>query len=105
MWIARDERGELNMFTEKPVKLKYDSNGIVYNFFDCSKKGRRYALSRDRFPSITFENSPKELVLKELAEEYGEECYKRGYSDANSFEYGKEEQGNISFDEYVGSKR
>lgn len=88
------------MFTEKPNKIELnspswiDSNDNQRNskfIYDCSKKGRRYSLSRNRFPNITFENSAKEFVLKEMTEEYGEECYNRGYSDANNFEYGKEE--------------
>lgn len=114
MWIARDKDGRLYMFTKKPFRYEYDSapwvdtDGVEHKtriVYEGGKKCKRYSLDRNMYPDVTFENSPKELVLRELAEEYGDLCYIRGYCDANRFEYGKEECGNITFDEYVGSKR
>lgn len=74
MWIARDERGELNMFTEKPVKVELTTAPWVDNegnnrtsryIYDCSRKGRRYELSRDKYVNVTYENSPKKMVIKD----------------------------------------
>lgn len=75
MWIARDERDDsLNLFTEKPIRLDcksrwMDKNGVMRESYVAyekgSKKCRRYSLDKALYPSITFENSPKEMVLKD----------------------------------------
>ena len=75
MWIARDERGDsLNLFTEKPIRFDcrtpwVDKDGNKKETYVAyekgSKKCRKYSLDKALYPNITFENSPKEMVLKD----------------------------------------
>lgn len=74
-WIARDERGDsLNLFTEKPIRSDcntpwVDKDGNKRDSYIAyekgSKKCRRYSLDKALYPHITFENSPKEMVMKD----------------------------------------
>ena len=57
LWIARDMRGDLYLYTEKPEKI------ATYGYFTCDDW---FELDTNAFPELTFENSPMEvkLVLK-----------------------------------------
>lgn len=52
-WIARDLGGDAYVGTNKPE----ESAGIWTNFGDCME------LKEDEFQDLTFEESPKEIVL------------------------------------------
>lgn len=58
MWIARDKNGWLCIFCTKPhldkVRKGWEIDGIDW----C-------AIDEDLFPEVTFDNSPKELVIKD----------------------------------------
>ena len=57
MWIARDKDGGLFLYPTKPKNGDYR--------FVCKYVYEDYIeLNRDSFPSVTFENSPKEVELK-----------------------------------------
>lgn len=60
MWIARDRNGDLNVYEKKPVRLK--------DYFGISAKENGFVaylgINSDSFPEVTWENSPKELVVK-----------------------------------------
>ena len=55
LWIARDENGCLCLHDEKPY---CSANGVWYSI------KQMIHLSKDLFPEITFENSPKCVTLK-----------------------------------------
>lgn len=61
MWIARDSNGDLNVYEEKPIRSK--------DYFGILTKGNSFVaylgINSDSFPEVTWENSPKELVIKE----------------------------------------
>jgi homoserine trans-succinylase len=61
LWIARDERNHLALFNGKPEykpgswsKLKYWQSSHGRYIID---------LPEDYFPEVTFENSPKRIIL------------------------------------------
>lgn len=58
MWIARDKKGYLFVYQNKPK--------LVDDHFEICADGIGYwgICSKD-YPEVTFENSPKELVIKE----------------------------------------
>ena len=56
MWIARDKCGSVAIYTEKPIK--YIDTFLSYDCDGCK-------LNSDMFSEVTFENSPKELVIKD----------------------------------------
>lgn len=59
VWIARDKNGTLAIFENKPV-LDYD------NAWYCEYTDEKFnTIDRKLFPEITFENSPKQLIIKE----------------------------------------
>ena len=61
MWIARDKDGELYAYASRPVRFK--------EYFGCPTDWRTwdggFLLDKDQYPEVTWENSPKELVVKE----------------------------------------
>ena len=60
IWIARDNDGSLNAYTEEPRK-----NYVREDF--RSRNGENMKLHPNSFPEVTWENSPfeVELVIKE----------------------------------------
>lgn len=60
MWIARDKNTLLHLFTTKPKLEGY----IFVGEDEFDNDTCIYELSRYLFPEVTFENSPKELVIK-----------------------------------------
>lgn len=56
MWIARDENGLLYIYANKPIRRK----GRFEDELDDYEEIPEYY-----FPEVTWENSPKELVVKE----------------------------------------
>ena len=59
MWIARDRNGELYIYTDKPTK------NDKYGYFYDEDDGNFDHIWDGFFPEVTWENSPKELVVKE----------------------------------------
>lgn len=57
MWIARDENGNLWLYTLKPIKHISTFAPKYYNSFYTQ-------ISNVFYPEVTWENSPKELVIK-----------------------------------------
>lgn len=64
MWIARDKNNKLYLFEEKPIRGK--------DAWECNEKSPiRYTeieeLNSDfrPFSKVTWENSPKELIIKD----------------------------------------
>ena len=53
LWIARDKDGMLHLFRAKPKKFSTGFGG--YN---------KLYIDPDKFPEVTFENSPQEVELK-----------------------------------------
>lgn len=58
MWIARDRNGCLFVYDKKPQR----NTAIGFFYSDTMNID---AISNDFFPEVTWENSPKELVVKE----------------------------------------
>ena len=58
VWIARDKDGTLAMFKNKPI-LGID------NAWYCKDDNDDFSIvNQDMFPEVTFENSPKQLIIK-----------------------------------------
>lgn len=55
MWIARDRDGELYAYKYKPKKMTRCYASMWSSII----------LDRKEYPEVTWENSPKELVVKE----------------------------------------
>ena len=59
VWIARDKNGTLAIFENKPI-LDYD------NAWYCEDVDEGFSIvNSEMFPEITFENSPKQLIIKQ----------------------------------------
>ena len=58
-WIARDKNGELFIYTSKPQRDK-DEFLLIDKNSDCFEID-----NNDLYPEVTWENSPKELIVKE----------------------------------------
>lgn len=56
MWIARDRDGGLYIYANEPTRSEY---GFFYS------EGDGEFLPNVFYPEVTWENSPKELVVKE----------------------------------------
>lgn len=59
VWIARDKNGTLAIFEDEPILFNdewFNSRPFEGNF-SC--------IDNVMFPEITFENSPKQLIIKE----------------------------------------
>lgn len=59
VWVARDKDGTLAMFKNKPI-LDIDNDWYCE---DCD--GDFSIVNKDMFPEVTFENSPKQLIIKQ----------------------------------------
>ena len=60
VWIARDKDGTLAIFENKPI-IDYDDDA----WYGEDADEEFSIINRDMFPEITFENSPKQLIIKE----------------------------------------
>lgn len=59
IWIARDKNGNLAIFNDKPI---LDDN----EWYNSDPFTGEYSyINKELFPDITFENSPKQLIIKE----------------------------------------
>ena len=59
VWIARDKNGALAIFEDEPT---LDDN----EWFNSKPFVGEYScINEQMFPEITFENSPKQLIIKE----------------------------------------
>lgn len=73
LWIARDRDGGLYLYSGCPSRGKGIDTGRFYanigseEIFDDVYAGyqRYFAIERNAFPEVTWENSPKELIIKE----------------------------------------
>lgn len=65
MWIARDKDGRIHLFYDKPKRTGSFWLNRGYNVFH-SLTGNKGQVEIDDYlyPEITFENSPKELIVK-----------------------------------------
>ncbi len=57
LWIARDKDNELRIFTSKPYQ-RYGIFRTEYNNDDF------IFIDSEKFPEVTFENSPMEIEFK-----------------------------------------
>lgn len=60
MWIARDKNGSLFIYEHKPIRLTCTFFGAEEDEF-----GIVGTINESTHPEVTWENSPKELVVKE----------------------------------------
>ena len=63
MWIARDKDGALYIYASKPVREgdMFSANGeMLLTTFTK----RCMQINRELYPNVTWENSPKELIIK-----------------------------------------
>ena len=58
MWIARDENGNLWVYENKPIRKSH-------TFHPLEMEETWTIINKDQYPEVTWENSPKELVVKE----------------------------------------
>lgn len=73
-YLARDSRGELTLFNEKPYKKKWECNKEFpkhfIEFYGWSTKqydefGIGFlVVDSNLYPEVTFENSPKKITFK-----------------------------------------
>lgn len=70
MWIARDKNGELYLYPQKPIKNEewgvYSENTEAEGIFMIGRDVMYSFIQLDAnlYPEVTWENSPKELVIK-----------------------------------------
>ena len=61
MWIARDKDGRLTVFIAKPKRYdEYFGARTVWGTWEAG-----LWIDKESYPEVTWENSPKELVVKE----------------------------------------
>lgn len=60
VWIARDENGSLNMYTEEPYRqIRYGKKG----YFVPTEESNFILLPHNWFPEIRWEDRPKKFRL------------------------------------------
>ena len=59
LWIARDKDNSLFIYSKKPIK---DYNCYVYDTYDDLDST---IIPEELYPELNFENSPKQLIIKE----------------------------------------
>ena len=64
MWIARDKDGSLWLYTDKPIKGKDMWVCEDFNNSKCLEISNKYTNGIFQLPEVTWENSPKELIIK-----------------------------------------
>lgn len=57
IWIARNLDGTLDAYSVKPVRKKKCFESEIKDWLEC--------LDDDMYPEVTWENSPKELIVKD----------------------------------------
>ena len=62
MWIARDKGGELYAYKHKPQR---DDRYFFVQDEYADDPDEYWVIGRECYPEVTWENSPKELVVKE----------------------------------------
>lgn len=70
IWIARDKDGDLYLYSEKP---ELDNDTFTWGeedehiFFNLNglNDNSYMQIDSDLYPEVTFENSPKELIIKD----------------------------------------
>lgn len=104
MWIVKNKKDKLLLFTEKPYRktVSREFGSEVYDAW-ISDKGWCMEIVDDTFSYLTYDDEPVEVFLfaKEFIQSFGDACYEQGEKDACNFEYGKLEEGNLLIDEYI----
>ena len=59
LWIARDKDNSLFIYSKKPIK---DYNFYKYDIEDVLDST---LIPEELYPEVTFENSPKQLIIKQ----------------------------------------
>lgn len=59
LWIARDKDNNLFIYSKRPIK---DYNSYLYDDEDILDS---IIIPEELYPEVTFENSPKQLIIKE----------------------------------------
>ena len=57
LWVARDKRGNLGLYREKPVWIMKGTRYDWFGKFGCY-------IWNDELTEVTFENSPQQVELK-----------------------------------------
>ena len=73
-WIARTEKGSLDLYYTKPQKFdggfflisRYSGEIISWDCYNT--EGEWMRLNPDLFPEITYENSPKKIKIEIIEE-------------------------------------
>lgn len=58
LWIARDKDNKLYLYEDKPFVVN-GKKFECYYYLDC------WRIPEELYPEITFENSPKQLIIKQ----------------------------------------
>jgi hypothetical protein len=58
LWIARDENGRLDLYTEEPYLTEWDGHGRIWDSDSDYMELPKYL-----YPEVTFENSPVKVEL------------------------------------------
>ena len=97
-WLARDKDGFLTVFENKPERE--DEKWV--DFYSETVKQFIF-IDNSLFPNLKWEDEPIEVNIftKEFVQKFGDACYKQGQSDACSFEYGREEDGNLYIEDFI----
>lgn len=75
LWIARSEKGALNLFYTKPEKfdggffLRSRYSGEIISWDSYNTEGEWMRLNPNLYPEVTYENSPQQVELKLINEE------------------------------------
>ena len=75
LWIARNEKGALNLYYTKPKKFdggfflisRYSGEIISWDCYNT--EGEWMRLNPNLYPEVTYENSPQQVELKLFKEE------------------------------------
>lgn len=59
LWIARDKDNSLFIYSKKPIK---NYNSYIYAAGDDLNS---VSIPEELYPELTFENSPKQLIIKQ----------------------------------------
>jgi hypothetical protein len=80
LWIARDECGDLSLFFDEPYLVKTDAGEEWFSDEEYLFCG----FTKDKFPQVTFDNSPIPIIANIMNKTEYERGYKEGYNAAMS---------------------
>ena len=98
LWLARDKDGFLTLFKSKPERAHEE-----WVDFNPETEEQFIFIDNSLFPNLKWEDEPIEVNIftKEFVQKFGDACYEQGQSDACSFEYGREEDGNLYIEDFI----